>query len=71
MSKYDFAPGLRLEERIDAAECEGIEARWEFGRWMLGHVPEEKKLPNGSSTGWSRQLGRASWSCPIADSCTK
>ena len=24
---YDFGPGFRLEERIDAAEAEGIEAR--------------------------------------------
>lgn len=48
MSEFDLGPGLRIEQRIDAAEGEGIRARWEFGRWMLAHVPAGgKKLPDG------------------------
>lgn len=48
MSVYDLAPALRLEQRIDAAEGEELRGRWEFGRWMLGFVPEgKKKLPDG------------------------
>lgn len=62
MSEFDFGPGLHIEQRIDAAEGEGIEARWEFGRWMLTHVPAgRKKLPVGflaqlaEATGKSRR----------------
>lgn len=48
MTEFDFGPGLRREERIDAAEGEAIEERWEIGRWMLSHVPAgAKKLPAG------------------------
>jgi hypothetical protein len=61
VSEFDFGPGLRIEERIDTAEHNGIEARWEFGRWMLSHVPEGRvKLPTGfldrlrEATGQSR-----------------
>lgn len=51
-----------MEERIDAAESDAITERWEFGRWMLTHVPEGgKKLPDGflerlaEATGKSRR----------------
>lgn len=45
---FDLGPGLQLEERIDGAESEALEVRWEFGRWMLSHVPSGKrKLPEG------------------------
>lgn len=62
VAEFDLGPGLRLEERIDAAEGEGIEGRWEFGKWMLSHVPKNgKKLPDGfleqltEATGKSRR----------------
>lgn len=59
-AEFDFAPGLRLEERIDGAEGEGIEARWEFGRWMLGHVPEGgKKLPDGFLAGLAEATAKS------------
>lgn len=46
--EFDLAPGLRLEERIDGAEGDAIEARWEFGRWMLTLIPEGgKQVPKG------------------------
>jgi len=48
MTEFDFGPGLQMEQRIDAAETDAITERWEFGRWMLTHVPEGgKKLPTG------------------------
>lgn len=60
--EFDFGPGLRREERIDAAEGEAIAERWEFGRWMLTHIPDGgKKLPDGflsklaDATGKSRR----------------
>lgn len=38
------APGSALTP----TEGEGIEARWEFGDWMLGHVPDGgERLPKG------------------------
>jgi hypothetical protein len=59
VSEYDLGPGLRIEERIDAADHEGIEARWEFGRWMLTHVPEGgSKLPTGFLTRLSEATGK-------------
>ncbi len=46
--EFDPGPGLRMEQRIDAAETDAITERWQFGRWMLTHVPEGgKKLPDG------------------------
>jgi len=46
--EFDFGPALRREAKIDAAEGEAILERWEFGRWMLTHVPDGgKKLPVG------------------------
>jgi hypothetical protein len=58
--EFDLGPGLRLEERIDTADGEGIEARWEFGRWMLSHVPEGgKKLPDGFLEQLSETTGKS------------
>jgi len=57
--EFDLAPGLRIEQRIDAAEADGIRERWEFGRWMLGHVPEDgKKLPTGFLGGLAKATGK-------------
>jgi hypothetical protein len=36
-----------IQKRIDAAECESIPARWEFGRVLLKHRGEKKQLPRG------------------------
>ncbi len=59
MSEIDVAPALRIEERIDAAEGEGIEARWEFGHWMLTFIPEGgKKLPDGFLDRLSEATGK-------------
>lgn len=60
MSEFDFAPALRIEERIDAAEADAITERWEFGRWMLTHVPEGgKKLPTGFLARLSEATGKS------------
>lgn len=60
MSEFDFAPALRIEERIDAAEADAITERWEFGKWMLSHVPEGgKKLPTGFLARLSEQTGKS------------
>lgn len=58
--EFDFGPGLRMEERIDAAETDAITERWEFGRWMLTHVPEGgKKLPDGFLDGLAAATGKS------------
>lgn len=45
---FDLGPALQLEERIEAAGAEGLRIRWEFGRWMVEQIPEDKKiLPSG------------------------
>jgi hypothetical protein len=60
MPEYDYGPALRLEQRIDRAEAEGIEARWEFGRWMLTHVSAgRRKLPDGFLAGLARATGKS------------
>lgn len=60
MREFDFGPALRIEERIDRAEADGITERWEFGRWMLTHVPEGgKKLPTGFLARLSEQTGKS------------
>lgn len=59
-TEFDFGPGLRMEERIDACEHEAITERWEFGKWMLEHVPEGgKKLPDGFLDGLSDATGKS------------
>lgn len=60
MGEYDFAPALRMEKRIDAAESDAITERWEFGRWMLTHVPEGgKKLPTGFLSQLAEETGKS------------
>jgi hypothetical protein len=56
--RYDFSPALRLEQRIEEAEEGSLRGRWEFGRWMLEHVPEgQKKLPDGFLAGLEEATG--------------
>lgn len=46
------------EERINASERASITARWEFGRWMLEHVPAgRKRLPNDLLDRISEEIG--------------
>jgi N6-adenosine-specific RNA methylase IME4 len=60
MTEFDFGPGLQMEQRIDAAETDAITERWEFGRWMLTHVPEGgKKLPTGFLARLSEATGKS------------
>ena len=60
MTEYDFGPGLRLEQRIDAHEADAITDRWEFGRWMLSHVPNgQKKLPVGFLGALAKATGKS------------
>ena len=60
MSEFDFNPALQMEQRIDAAETDAITERWEFGRWMLTHVPEGgKKLPTGFLARLSEATGKS------------
>jgi len=60
MSEFDFAPGLRIERRIGKAEAEAVTDRWEFGQWMLSHVPEgRKKLPDGFLDGLAKATGKS------------
>lgn len=59
-TRYDFTEGVQLEERIDAAAGEDLRARWEFGRWMLSHVPEGRSnLPAGFIAGLAEATGRS------------
>ena len=59
MNEFDLGPGLRMEQRIDAAETDAITERWEFGKWMLTHVPEGgKKLPTGFLARLSEATGK-------------
>jgi hypothetical protein len=44
--EFDLGPGLRLEAKITASEGQGIEARWEYGCWLLGQRVG-KQLPAG------------------------
>lgn len=58
MSAYDYSAGMALEERIEGAEDEALKGRWEFGHWMLSHVPEgRRKLPNGFLEGLVKATG--------------
>jgi hypothetical protein len=57
--EFDLGPGLRLEAQIAGSDVEGIQVRWEFGRWLLAQRVG-KKLPVGlldqlvAATGQSR-----------------
>lgn len=58
--EFDYGPGLRMEAQINAAESEAIAQRWEFGRWMLSHVPAGgKKLPDGFLDGLVEATGKS------------
>ena len=60
MSEFDFNTALQMEQRIDAAEADAITERWEFGKWMLTHVPEGgKKLPTGFITNLAEATGKS------------
>lgn len=47
MTEFDIAPGLHLDALVTAAEGEGLQARYAFGRWLLEQRNGGKKLPNG------------------------
>lgn len=58
MTQYDFSRGLALEQQISSAIGHGLKYRWEFGRWMLTHVPgDKKKLPDGFLPALERATG--------------
>lgn len=47
LADLDVERLVRLDEQVDAAEGDGLRARWEFGRLMLAKRDGAGRLPNG------------------------
>jgi hypothetical protein len=58
VADLDLEPLVRKDHEVDAAEGDGLRARWEFGRMLLS-MRSGKRLPNGVLEQLAEETGKS------------